>query len=1001
MNPESTDQQSIGAKPQPPGADRIRRELIKRLFFQSRAGVFGAQIGAVLLVIALWNSTPSAYLLSWLAGYLVIQIPRNGLLGSFGRADGAGAAAVDAWASRFCALTVVSGLFWGLAGFLFFPGSSVHQFLLALFVAGIASAAAVAYAPLTQCYMPTVIAELLPLACACFKEGGSPHIMMGTAIVIYMVVLIITGSHVRRVDHSAIRLMLENQDLVGHLQLQNEKVERLNEVLRTEIEQRIGTEQIIRRAREDLETNVEERTAELTITNEMLVKEIAERRRTEQALRRSEEKYRIVVENAHEMILVVQDSRIVFLNSRAVEYLEPGKREFDIAAVLARVHPDDADMVTRRYSDRLSGHAVTRSYSLRMLDEQGEVWWIDVNDVAVVWAGEPALLVFATDVSDRKRAELELLKAREGLEQRVAERTHQLSRINDDLVFEISERRRAEERLSAGEARYRALLGAVPDPVIVYDPEGRVNYVNETFTETYGWHAEEVLGTILDFVPDDELEKTKNAWSQAVKGLQSTFETRRLTKWGTVLDVQIRTAILRQENGTHFSGICIHRDVTAQRRAQDDLRRSERKLRSLFDGATEVIQILDSSGIILQTNPASVILTGYGEEDFVGRNISDFLTPDSGKAFFAKLPMLLATGQCRHEMDLVCKDGRTIRLDCSASTIRDSPDDVVSVVVFQRDVTEKMRALMAAEQAANDLKQALRISRELRIESEKANRAKSEFLANMSHELRTPLNSIIGFSEILEDRLFGPLNDKQVRYVRHVLASGRHLLQLINDILDLAKVESGKMELWLEPVRIAQMLTNSLAMIREKAAKRSLGVDIRIDESLEAIEVQADEVKLKQIMFNLLSNAIKFTPEGGRILVEARQGDGEITVTVSDTGVGLLSEDLDRIFNAFEQVDSSYSRRQEGTGLGLALTKRMVELHKGTVVGESDGPGSGSRFTFTIPLKLGEQARIGIEVGPRPKAYERLPAISDLALEPDDSSVGIQSAGLYDDLTGL
>ena len=228
--------------------------------------------------------------------------------------------------------------------------------------------------------------------------------------------------------------------------------------------------------------------------------------------------------------------------------------------------------------------------------------------------------------------------------------------------------------------------------------------------------------------------------------------------------------------------------------------------------------------------------------------------------------------------------------------------------------------------------------------------AKSSFLAQMSHELRTPLNAIIGFSEILEDQTFGPLNERQLRYIGHVNASGRHLLELINQILDLSKVEAGKMELHVSRVNIPQLLESGFIMIMEKARKHRIEIALRIESELSKTQIQADELKLRQIVFNLLSNAAKFTPDGGRIELSAWKEGSELIVSVSDNGIGLKPKDLEHIFVAFEQLDSSYARRQQGTGLGLTLAQSLVELHGGRIWAESEGEGKGSKFTFAIPI---------------------------------------------------
>jgi signal transduction histidine kinase len=241
-------------------------------------------------------------------------------------------------------------------------------------------------------------------------------------------------------------------------------------------------------------------------------------------------------------------------------------------------------------------------------------------------------------------------------------------------------------------------------------------------------------------------------------------------------------------------------------------------------------------------------------------------------------------------------------------------------------------------------------------QSESANLAKSEFLANMSHELRTPLNAIIGFSEILADKTFGHLNDRQLKYTNNILSSGRHLLQLINDILDLAKVEAGRMELMRNTFSVAKALSEAEAIVKTLASKKNITLEFETAPDLPPLF--ADEAKFKQVMYNLLSNAIKFTPGGGKVCVTAfiqnAAGDS-LRVVVSDNGIGIKEGDLERVFKEFEQVDSSYGRQEQGTGLGLALTKRLVELHGGDIQAESEGiEGKGSTFTFLIPIPKAE-----------------------------------------------
>jgi len=246
-----------------------------------------------------------------------------------------------------------------------------------------------------------------------------------------------------------------------------------------------------------------------------------------------------------------------------------------------------------------------------------------------------------------------------------------------------------------------------------------------------------------------------------------------------------------------------------------------------------------------------------------------------------------------------------------------------------------------------------RLFREIEDKSrqlEVASQHKSEFLANMSHELRTPLNAIIGFSEVLADRMFGDLNEKQEEYLKDIYASGTHLLSLINDILDLSKIEAGRMELELTEFHLPTAIENALMLVRERAGRRSIAVHTNIDNQLG--QIQADERKVRQVVLNLLSNAIKFTPEGGRIDVGAVPKDGFVEVSVSDTGIGIAPEDQEKVFEEFRQVGTA-AKKIEGTGLGLTLCRKFVELHGGRIWVKSQ-EGVGSTFTFTIPVRHGE-----------------------------------------------
>jgi len=250
------------------------------------------------------------------------------------------------------------------------------------------------------------------------------------------------------------------------------------------------------------------------------------------------------------------------------------------------------------------------------------------------------------------------------------------------------------------------------------------------------------------------------------------------------------------------------------------------------------------------------------------------------------------------------------------------------------------------EQRVDQRTEELKIARD---RADAANRAKSDFVANLSHDLRTPLTSITGFSEALKEKYFGRLNKKQVDYIKYIQDNSRHMISLIDQIVDLEKIETGKTEIEISNVRIKKLLENSVSMIKDKAADHNITIDFQLAPDIDELEVQADELKLRQVVINLLSNAVTFTPDGGRVIVKAQLADKQLIVEVTDTGIGIVPENQEKVFEDFFQVKSELKGKTPGLGLGLGLSQRLVEMHGGKIWVESEGEGRGSRFIFTIP----------------------------------------------------
>ena len=368
------------------------------------------------------------------------------------------------------------------------------------------------------------------------------------------------------------------------------------------------------------------------------------------------------------------------------------------------------------------------------------------------------------------------------------------------------------------------------------------------------------------------------------------------------------------------------RDIT-------DRKKAEQKFRGLFESAPDAMVIVNCEGKIVLVNSQALTLFGWKREELLDQEV-EMLVPErlrkvhSGhRAGFSK-PRAMGVG-----LDLcgLRKDGSEFPVEISLSPLETEEGLFFSSAI--RDVTERKRV----EQALQEKNAAL----------ERAILAKNRFLANMSHELRTPLNGIIGFTEFLIGEKPGPLQPKQKEYLNDVLSSAHHLLTLINDVLDLAKVEAGKMEVHPEQFLIREALEEATAVVKTMADLKQIGLTVTIDGGLQMATL--DQQKFKQVIYNLLSNAVKFTDQGGSVEVCAKRLDERyFEVQVRDTGIGIKPEDLGRLFTEFERLDSGTARHFEGTGLGLALTKKIVELQGGHIRVEAE-PGKGSLFTATLP----------------------------------------------------
>jgi PAS domain S-box-containing protein len=520
------------------------------------------------------------------------------------------------------------------------------------------------------------------------------------------------------------------------------------------------------------------------------------------------------------------------------------------------------------------------------------------------------------------------------------------------LAAAAAELRRAERAVSESEKRFRSVVEDQTDLICRLQADGTLTFVNEAFCRFQGRSSRELLGTnfFQTFSKEDAAIPMSYFNSLSAAEPVASFDHRLHAKDGVALWHQYRVRRLFSEKGDTLAFQSVIQDITHRKQSEEALRKSEENYRALVDNIPDVVWTADFNRNLIYIGKNVEKVLGYNAEELLAAGPKpwvDRIHPEDAERVRQSYLRLFAHGEKFDVEYRICrKDGQWIWLHDRALATR-SHNGVMCAEGLYLDVTQRRESAAAIQQA----KEA----------AESANRAKSQFLANMSHELRTPLNAIIGFSEMLVDKTFGDLNDRQLKYSNNILNSGRHLLHLINDILDLAKVEAGRVELVCSAFNIAHALTDARTIVRTQANKKHLSLDFAVPADLPPLF--ADEAKFKQVMYNLLSNAIKFTPDGGKVSVVAsmqNQSSAEpnrppsarfLKIAVADTGIGIKPCDHERVFKEFEQVDSSYGRQQQGTGLGLALTKQLVELHGGRIWVESSGvEGLGSMFIFLIPF---------------------------------------------------
>jgi PAS domain S-box-containing protein len=496
----------------------------------------------------------------------------------------------------------------------------------------------------------------------------------------------------------------------------------------------------------------------------------------------------------------------------------------------------------------------------------------------------------------------------------------------------------------SSQALTEKLFESSPDAIVITDKDGRITKANAQVETLFGYTRGELLGLQIETLIPDRLRtahvahRESYAVQPSVRWLGTGLEFRGKCKDGTEFPIDVMLSPLQIEDETLF--VAMIRDVTERERIETALQRSEERFRLIVDGVRDfAIFMLDPSGRVSSWNPGAEHIKQYKAEEITGEHFSRFYSQEDIERGKPDQDLKMATlqGQLEEEGYRVRKDGSRFWASVVITAIRNKNGELLEFSKVIRDVTDRKVAEEALQEKNSELAS--------------ANQAKDRFLATMSHELRTPLNAIIGFTGTLLMKLPGPLTGDQNKQLQTIQTSARHLLSLINDLLDLAKIESGKVQVTLEPVDCGTVLEEVATGLRPLAEAKGLRFETFIPN--EHNIVQADRRALSQILINLTNNAIKFT-ENGSVRLEIRHRDEEgamvTEISVTDTGTGIRPEDQGILFQAFARVNIKGTKRSEGTGLGLHLSQRLAEILGGHIVLESEF-GKGSRFTLVLVQK--------------------------------------------------
>ena len=659
--------------------------------------------------------------------------------------------------------------------------------------------------------------------------------------------------------------------------------------------------------------------------------DITERKKMEEALRLSNIYNRSLIEASLDPLVTIgREGKITDVNGSTEQIT--GYSGNDLIGTDFSDYFTEPEKASTGYKQVFIDDEV-RDYPLEIQHKDGHLTPVLYN--ASVYKNEngEVIGVFASarNMAGLKKAEEALKKVQDNLEKRVQERTIQLEKAYNSLK---------ESEAGLAEAQRIAHIGSWDWDLV----NGVVNWSDELY-RIYGRDPHKSGATydeLLNYVHPDDRDNVDNVIKKGLNGEPHAIDYRIILANGEERTVHSQAEVIFDEVNIPIQVKGVIQDITEHKKSEEKIQ----ILANIVESSNDAIGTISLDGIITSWNKGAEQVYGYSAEEILGKPISIIAPPHLNKET-QNLSEKIKQGEQIHRYETLRlrKNEKMICVSITLSPVFDTHRELTAVSFISRDIT----MIKEAEEKFIQEKQI----------AEVANCAKSEFLANMSHELRTPLNSIIGFSDLLYEQAYGELNEKQLRSVENVSKSGKHLLNLINDILDISKVEAGKLELDYNDFELAAKFNIIRNLLSPIADRKNIKIEIEVDSKLKSI--RAGEDRFVQIMYNLVDNAIKFSYEKGLVRIEARKKGDLVEITVKDTGIGIKAEDQDKLFKPFSQIGPFSSKISQGTGLGLSLVKQIVHLHGGYIWFRSN-PGEGSTFAFTIPLTNNKENRGYIEL---------------------------------------